>query len=239
MQNAITTSVCKTCGTSVDKNYCAQCGQPVAVKRITFKGLLHDVFHLITHVDKGILFTLKKLITSPGTMQRDYIDGDRAKHQKPFAMFFICATVAGLARYWINIALMNYFQSGDLAEGAFFNKYLVILHILLVPVYALITYLVFYSKRFNYAEIGVLLLYTSSFFFLLTTTLWLTRFIWPTIDTAYVELPVLVIYNAITFRNFFKEEKTWVVMVKSMITVTLIFLAAGFSEDLVIDLLQH
>lgn len=197
------------------------------------------MFHLITHVDKGILFTLKKLITSPGTMQRDYINGDRARHQKPFSMFFICATVTALARYWINIALMNYFQSGDLAEGAFFNKYLVILHVLLVPVYALITYLVFYSKRFNYAEIGVLLLYTSSFFFLLTTTLWLTRFIWPSIDTAYIELPCILIYNAITFRNFFKEERTWVVLVKSIVTVTLIFIAAGLSEDLAIDLLRH
>lgn len=171
-------------------------------------------------------------------MQRAYIDGDRARHQKPFAMFFICATVAALARYWINVALMHYFQSGDLAEGAFFNKYLVILHVLLVPIYALITYLVFYNKRFNYAEIGVLILYTTSFFFLLTTLLWLTRFIWPSIDTAYIELPCILIYNAITFRNFFKEERTWVVLVKSIVTVTLIFVAAGLSEDLAIDLLR-
>jgi hypothetical protein len=239
VQNTLTTTVCKTCGTSVDKNYCAQCGQPTVIKRITFKGLMHDVLHLFTHVDKGILFTLKKLILAPGTMQRDYVDGDRARHQKPFSMFFICATVAALARYWMNIALMNYFQSGDMAEGAFFNKYLVILHIVLVPVYALITYVVFYSKRFNYSEIGVLLLYTMSFFFLLTTALWFTRFIWQDFDTAYIELPCIALYNAITFRNFFKEEKTWVVIIKSVITVSLIFIAAGLSEDLAIDFLRH
>lgn len=232
-------SSCKNCGSPVTDKYCAHCGQPTTTKRITFSGLIHDAFHLFTHVDKGILFTLKKLITAPGTMQRDFIDGDRARHQKPFAMFFICATVAALIRYWMNIALMNYFQSGDVVEGAFFNKYLVIIHILLVPVYALITYCVFYSKRFNYAEIGVLILYTTSFFFLVTTLLWLTRFAWPTIDTAYIELPVVVFYNAITFKNFFKEEKTWVVVIKSMVTVTLIFLAAGFSEDLAIELLRH
>lgn len=238
MQNALALPVCKTCGASVDKNYCAQCGQAAAVKRITLKGLLHDVFHLITHVDKGILFTLKRLITSPGTMQRDYIDGDRSRHQKPFSMFFICATVAGLARYWINIALLNYFQGGDMVEGAFFHKYLVILHIMLLPLYALITYLVFYNKKFNYAEIGVLLLYTTSFFFLLTTLLWLTRFIWPNFDTAYIELPFVAVYNAITFRNFYREEKTWVVIAKSVVTVTLIFLAAGFFEDLAMKLIS-
>jgi hypothetical protein len=238
VQNALTTTVCKTCGTSVDKNYCAQCGQPAAIKRITFKGLLHDVFHLITHVDKGILFTLKKLISSPGTMQRDYIDGDRARHQKPFAMFFICATVAALARYWINLALVNYFQGGDIVEAEFFHKYLVILHVILLPLYALIAYLVFYNKKFNYAEVGVLLLYTMSFFFLLTTLIWLLRFILPNFDTAYVELPIVALYNAITFRNFYREEKTWIVILKSLITVTLIFIAAGSFEDLAISLMR-
>lgn len=239
MQAAITSTVCKTCGASVDNNYCPRCGQATAVKRITFKGLLHDAFHFFTHLDKGIFFTLKKLITAPGTMQRDFIDGDRARHQKPFSLFFICATVAALARYWMNIALMNYFGGGDTVEGMFYNKYLVMLHIVLVPAYAFITYLVFYSKRFNYAEIGVLVLYTSSFFFLLTTVVWPVRFIWADMDTAYVELPCILIYNAITFKNFFKEEKTWVVLVKSIITVTLIFLVAGLSEDLVTDLLRH
>jgi hypothetical protein len=70
-----------------------------------------------------------------------------------------------------------------------------------------------------------------SFFFLLTTTIWLVRFAWPHIDTAYIELPLIALYNAITFRNFYKEEKTWVVIIKSVVTVTLIFLAAGFAED--------
>jgi hypothetical protein len=171
-------------------------------------------------------------------MQRDYIDGDRARHQKPFAMFFICATVAALARYWINLALVNYFQGGDIVEAEFFHKYLVILHVVLLPLYAFITYLIFYNKKFNYAEVGVLLLYTMSFFFLLTTLIWLLRFIWPNLDTAYVELPLVALYNAITFRNFYREEKTWIVIIKSLITVTLIFIAAGSFEDLAISLMH-
>jgi len=216
----------------VDQNYCGQCGHPAAVNRITFKSLLLDVFHLFTHVDKGILYTIKKLITSPGTMQRNYIEGDRARHQKPFAMFFISATVAGLIRYWINIALVNYYQGGDAVEGDLFHKYLVIIHIFLLPLYVLITYLVFYKKKFNYAEVGVMVLYTTSFFFLITTFIWLLRFIWPQLDTAYIELPVIALYNMITFINFYREDKVWLIVIKSLITVTLIFLAAGFFEDL-------
>lgn len=238
MQNAPVTTICKNCGTSVDKNYCGQCGQPAAVKRITFKGLIHDAFHLFTHVDKGILFTIKKLITSPGTMQRDYIDGERVRHQKPFAMFFISATVAGLVRYWINVALVNYYEGGDVVEGDFFHKYMVILHVILLPLYVLITYLVFYKRRFNYAEVGVMTLYTMSFFFLITTFIWLFRFIWPNIDTAYIELPVIALYNVITFINFYREEKAWLIIIKSLITVTLIFVAAGFFEDLAMSFMR-
>lgn len=199
---------------------------------------MHDVLHLFTHVDKGILFTIKKLITSPGTMQRDYIDGDRARHQKPFSMFFISATAVGLLRYWINMALVSYYQGGDVVEGDFFHKYLVILHILLLPLYVLITYLVFYKKKFNYAEVGVMMLYTMSFFFLITTAIWLLRFIWPQLDTAYIELPVIAVYNLITFINFYKEDKVWLVIIKSLVTVTLTFLAAGFFEDLAMSFMR-
>jgi hypothetical protein len=32
-----------------------------------------EVFHFFTHLDRGFPYTLKKLIVSPGTVQRDYI----------------------------------------------------------------------------------------------------------------------------------------------------------------------
>jgi hypothetical protein len=84
--------VCKYCQQAGTGKYCNQCGQLFVAKRITFSSIRHEVFHFFTHMDKGILFTLKKLITSPGAMQRDYIHGDRFKRQKPFSTFFIGAT---------------------------------------------------------------------------------------------------------------------------------------------------
>src|SRR5215210_6216587 len=107
---------CKSCGYSGYGNYCSHCGQPYETRRITLRGLLHDVFHFFTHLDKGFAYTLKQLIIAPGKMQRDYIEGDRARHQKPFSMFFICATITALLRYWINLALMRYFKSGNVSE---------------------------------------------------------------------------------------------------------------------------
>jgi hypothetical protein len=61
--------LCKNCGYTVAEEFCGHCGQAVNVKRITLKGLLHDVFHFFTHLDKGFAFTLKSLFKRPGTMQ--------------------------------------------------------------------------------------------------------------------------------------------------------------------------
>lgn len=80
-------------------------------------------------------------------------------------MFFICTTIAALALYGINKIITTYYDAGEIAEVNFFNSYLVITQIVLVPVYALITYLIFLKSKYNYAEVAILILYSSSIFF--------------------------------------------------------------------------
>ena len=173
-------------------------------------------------------------------MQRVYIEGDRNRYQKPFSTFFICATLAVLSRYWILKVLMNYFHSGDSSEAIFFHEYMIIFQIILVPLHALIIFLFFYKSKFNYAEIGVLILYTEAFFFIASIPVWLLKFIWNDMDTAYVELPVFVIYNVITFIYFFREEVKWQVVLKSLIIITVTFLLIQVAEDYIVqNLTEH
>ncbi|WP_207496950.1 DUF3667 domain-containing protein [Aridibaculum aurantiacum] len=220
------------------ENYCSRCGQPYQTKQITLHGLLHEVFHLFTHLDKGFGYTLKQLLTAPGHMQRRYIEGDRFRHQKPFSTFFICATIAALSRYWIFKALYKYYNIGSITEATFFHEYMVLLHIVLLPIYALIAYLFFYRSKYNYAEMGILVLYTVSFFFVAATAISLIKFIWPKLDTAYIELPVLLCYNVITFVNFFNHLPRWKVMLKSLLIVCSMFLLAQLAEDYVVEIIR-
>jgi hypothetical protein len=123
---------CKNCSTESDGKYCPNCGQELAIHRVTVPHLLHEIVHTFTHLEKGFLYTLKKLLTDPGRMQRDYLEGFRAYYQKPFSMFFICATISALSLYWINRF------SGNSAEGQaafdyFLQHYYVLLHIILLP----------------------------------------------------------------------------------------------------------
>jgi len=232
------TQECKSCGSSGTGNYCSRCGQSYKIKRITLSALIHDIFHFFTHLEKGFGYTLKQLIVTPGKMQRAYIEGERTRHQKPFSMFFICATVTAVSRYWIYETLLKYYNEGSISEANFFHQYMVILYIFLFPVITLITYLLFYKSQYNYAETGVLLLYIFSFFFLTATLIALLRFIWPQLDTAYIELPVFVFYNAITFVNFYNKSPRWLVAIKSIVSFVILFLIVQYAEDLFIKMIS-
>jgi len=227
--------ICRSCGGPVTGRYCPACGENMETKRLTVKGLLHEAFHFFTHFDKGFPYTLKKLIIAPGTMQKEYVNGFRSKYQKPFSMFFICATLAALALYWINISLVKYFDAGDAGEAEFFHQYWVILQVIMMPLYTLITYLFFRESKMNYAEILVFQLYLFSFLFLVLTLIHLLKFISPHLQTRYIELPVIILYTVITNFNFFYNRSKWIIIAKTVLAIGISFLLASYLQDLLVE----
>ncbi|MBC7936139.1 MAG: DUF3667 domain-containing protein [Rhizobacter sp.] len=225
---------CRYCGTTGSGKYCKDCGQAFTTKRLTVKGMLQEAFHFFTHLDSGFPFTLKKLATAPGKMQLEYVQGYRSRYQKPFSMFFICASFAALVFYWINITLIKYYDAGNSGEAIFFHKYWVILQIVLMPVYSFINYLFFRNATINYAEIVVYQLYKFSFLFLMIALIHLLKFIFPELQTRYIELPATVLYTVITNFNFFTTGSRFMVIIKSFVTIALSFLLASFIQDLLI-----
>ena len=87
---------CANCGRSVDapaQHYCPGCGQPTPAHRIDWHFLGHEIEHSVLHMDRGVLYTLKSLMLRPGQLIRDYLEGRRANHVKPFLLVMIAATV--------------------------------------------------------------------------------------------------------------------------------------------------
>lgn len=228
---------CKSCGFSGTGNYCGNCGLAFKTQRITISTLLQDIFHLFTHFDKGFGYTLKQLIIAPGHMQRTFIKGDRSRHQKPFSMFFICATFSALLRYWLLSMLLNNYHENNTAEVVYFREYMVFLYIALIPLFTLITYLFFYRSGYNYAEIGVLLLYTLSLFFIAAPFIFLLKFMWLHLDTAYIEFPFFTVYFIITFINFFNRTPWWKVTLLSLLIILIAFIINQLAEGLAIKLM--
>ena len=153
-------------------------------------------------------------------------------------MFFICTTTAALIYYWINTALIKYYQVGEESAASFFQHYMVMLQIMLLPVYAGITWLIFKKSKYNYAEILILLLYMLSVMLLFSAVIQLLRFIWPHLQTRLIELPVILVYGVISNNSFFYAGNKWMLIMKSVFVIVASFTLAGFVQDQLIKMLS-
>lgn len=213
---------CNNCGNDGSGNFCSECGKAYIVSRVTVSSILHEVSHIFTHFEKGFVYTIKQLLTRPGQMQKDFFAGHRSKHQKPFSMFFIAATLAAMTIYYTN---KTHASMSPMQEAAthFTKHYYVILQSALLPFYALLTWLLFRNKLFNYAEALVLTVYTLSFVLLLMIPVNLINLIPHHIETTFIEVPVMLFYFITTNIFFFIGQPRWLVIIK-----TVIMLFAGF-----------
>jgi hypothetical protein len=231
-----TQNTCKYCQASGAGNFCHSCGQKFKTERLSLGSIFHEVFHFFTHLDHGFPYTLKRLLKTPGKMQKEYIEGSRLKYQKPFSMYFLCGTIAALTIYWVNVLLIKYFDAGDSKEADFFHKYWVILQVCMLPVYAFITYLFFRQSKLNYGEIMVFQLYLFSFLFIVLSIIHLLKLVFHHLETRYIELPVIVLYTTITNLNFFSTIKKWVLILLTVFSIGISFLLASYIQDLLVHI---
>lgn len=91
MVNAVTTN-CKGCNNSISGNYCTNCGQPATLKRVDSHYIIHEIQHIL-HFEKGILYTVKELLTSPGQNIKEFIADNRSRLVKPIIFIIVTSLV--------------------------------------------------------------------------------------------------------------------------------------------------
>lgn len=218
--------ICKNCGYEGVGNYCATCGEKYRAAKITLPSMVHQVVHFFTHVDRGFGYTVKELATHPGEMQREYIDGLRSRHQKPFSFFFVCGTICGLAFYLISVANGKLHGNIDTLEEDFFRHYFVLVQACMLPFYAFVLWIVFKRSKYNYAELLVLMLYNLGFVFLILIPINLLNLLPYNFDVRYVEVVFLLIYNTLTNIRFFIRMPKWVTVVLTIINLAICYAAS-------------
>lgn len=89
--------ICLNCNAEVIGRYCHVCGQENIEPKETVWSLISHFFYDITHFDGKFFSTTKFLITRPGFLPKEYIEGRRARYLHPIrmyvfssALFFIC-----------------------------------------------------------------------------------------------------------------------------------------------------
>ena len=160
-------ATCLNCGYSLpDGLFCPQCGQK-RPHRLTPGHVAHEILHVFTHADNTIIGFVPQILLRPGYVVADYLAGRRKRYFNPFQFLLLVVGLAAAAALLLNYydgtgAEMRQRFTGRMpAENlermvAYFHyvgKYYNIWWLLLLlPTYALLTWLVYRNQGWNYAE---------------------------------------------------------------------------------------
>jgi hypothetical protein len=146
-------------------------------------------------------------------MQKRYLAGERKKYQKPFSFFAILGTICALSLYLI------YKNAPDQTDQHFYKSYYFLVQACMLPVYALITYLIFWSPQLNYAEALVMNVYMLGFMSIGIVPLNCFSYFFPNGIISIAEIIFLLGYNIATFINFFNDRNKLVTIIKTSISI--------------------
>lgn len=161
--------ICKNCSGEILLNFCGNCGQKKA-KRIDRTYIKDEIQYTVFHMNKGFLYSIKKILRAPGKTAREFLEGNRVNHYKPILLVFV---VAGISAFITNtlihpdVVMEKYFESHKVKTAfdmksfnSFIYKYQAILMLASVPFMAFFTWLAFKKWGYNYCENVVITAYS-------------------------------------------------------------------------------
>lgn len=84
---------CLNCGTELQGHFCHVCGQPnLHVKEPFWHFISHSISHYF-HFDEKFFSTLKPLLTKPGFLTQQYLEGKRTRFLHPVSMYIFVSIV--------------------------------------------------------------------------------------------------------------------------------------------------
>ena len=111
---------CRNCNELVSSNYCSNCGQPSNLKRIDSHYIIHEIEHIL-HVERGILFTVKALLTRPGKTVQQFIAENRSRLVKPIIFIIITSLIYTFVTHLFHIEseLVDFKGAGESSIDTF------------------------------------------------------------------------------------------------------------------------
>jgi hypothetical protein len=92
---------CKNCNNEVNSKYCPNCGQPAELKRIDGHYIIHEIEHVL-HFERGILYTIRELVTNPGQNVRNYLSENRSRLVKPVIFIIVTSLIYTLFNHYFH-----------------------------------------------------------------------------------------------------------------------------------------
>lgn len=156
---------CKNCDAVISGKFCSSCGQQADTHRITIPHLSHELIHALTHADKGFLLLLKELVTRPGIVGRQYVEGKRKKYFNPLSFVVITTALSAFISYKAGyFEALTYPQSNRQPPLPYYRESMefMVSHgkvlglVLILPLLAFFAWIFFKRSKYNFAESFVL-----------------------------------------------------------------------------------
>jgi hypothetical protein len=238
---------CKNCQTTFEGKFCSNCSQRADTHRFTLKHFGHEVFHALTHTDKGIFFLIKELFISPGKVAQEFNSGFRKKYFNPFTFLLIITAVQVFITKKTSFSLelansAKAFTEQFVPQNKTVNdqkKYEEInqktdkqvstatentklLMILFIPLLSFLTWVFFKKSGYNYSEnlvFNVLVNGELSLFFLLFTVV--PFLILPSFVLLWLMIGfvITIIYSLCAYKQFYKQHWATTILKGLMIQI--------------------
>lgn len=152
---------CKNCNTEINQNYCPNCGQPVSLKRINGHYIIHEIEHVL-HFEKGILYTIKELLTRPGENVRHFVTENRSRLVKPIIFIIVTSLIYSFVNHFFHIedSYVRFYEAKKSTTGLIFawvQNHYGYANIIMGLFIAFCLKLFFRKNDYNFFEILILL----------------------------------------------------------------------------------
>lgn len=174
---------CKNCGVPLveESDFCHNCGAKIIRKRLTLKNLLQHISETFFNYDNKLLKTIVDLLKRPEFVIDSYVKGIRKRYINPISFFGISLTLTGFSifvirKFYKNALDASQFMKGSemynnkasqqimASSGDFSLDYSSLIYSIMIPVFALISWVLFLNKRYNYTEHLVSYMYSMSLY---------------------------------------------------------------------------
>jgi hypothetical protein len=174
--------------------------------------IAHDLLHAFVHVDRSALSLIRLLVTRPGFVALDYVQGKRKRYFGPFSSLVI--VVAATSALFAFTGLPATLGSAPSPVTHFLQTHINLVMFAEVPLLAAYSRILSGSWGFNYAEHLVLAAYASSlrflFSFLVYIPVWFALRNQPDVVVHYLffaSLPIWPLYYGFALSQFLKEGR--------------------------------
>ena len=169
---------CQNCDHDYTGRYCNQCGQRADTHPVSWHYIWHEIPHSVWHIDRGIAYTLRQLLTRPGHTIREFLEGKRINHYRPLALLLILGAVVVFVQHGLDVSIMKSSQGAfgtpnadasariqafQAQAFAFIERNQNLINIATIPLYAFWLWFMFRRRGYNYPQMLVAQTFIANF----------------------------------------------------------------------------